>query len=173
MLLCIKVKSKPIIGKKNKIESKIFEISRKLIPLWIIRQIKFPSKQSLFLTALKVQKVLCTISLLSRCKSAIYETDNKEKKKNATGVYIEVHNLALFSFPVLSVHRAHFYRRIKLANPKNIKYPPESVKAIRKTPEDTAGSTLNLLRVKGMRMPARLAIQRLQSMAMAIIRHIC
>lgn len=59
--------------------------------------------------------------------------------------------------------------RMSFASPRKMKYPPESVIAIRKTPEEMAGSTLNLFRVSGIRIPARLARHKLQSMAKAMI----
>lgn len=50
-----------------------------------------------------------------------------------------------------------------------MKNPPESVKAIKNTPEDIAGSTFNLFKVKGIKIPARLAIIKLHNMATAMI----
>ena len=53
--------------------------------------------------------------------------------------------------------------------PKKMKYPPESVQAIKNTPELIAGSTFRWFNVSGIKIPARLATTKLHSIAKAII----
>ena len=50
-----------------------------------------------------------------------------------------------------------------------MKYPPESVQAIKNTPEEIAGSTFNLFKVNGIKIPAKLATVKLHNIAKAII----